>query len=318
VQAIRENGLWLTALLTVAVFLGLGIFAEFGAIVDAFRDFQWWVFGAVLGFATVGYGVRFLKWELYLRELGVDVPLRSSLLVFFSGLMLVVTPGKAGELWKAWFMRDLEDVPVSQVSSVVGAERITDLIALSAMAFSGLVVFGRSFVALVAVALVFVVGILLLQWRTFCLGVLERLEALPVVDSYAEDIERFYESTYTLFQLRPLVLSTVLSLVAWGLEGIALWLVLDGFGVSSTIATGMFVFGLGSVIGAVSLLPGGLGAAEASMASLLVSLGYARSIAVSTTLIIRVGTLWYAALLGTVVFLGYKLYTQNYSIQISS
>jgi len=229
-----------------------------------------------------------------------------------------VTPGKAGELWKAWFMRDLEDVPVSQVSSVVGAERITDLIALSAMAFSGLVVFGRSFVALVAVALVFVVGILLLQWRTFCLGVLERLEALPVVDSYAEDIERFYESTYTLFQLRPLVLSTVLSLVAWGLEGIALWLVLDGFGVSSTIATGMFVFGLGSVIGAVSLLPGGLGAAEASMASLLVSLGYARSIAVSTTLIIRVGTLWYAALLGTVVFLGYKLYTQNYSIQISS
>ncbi|WP_394327343.1 hypothetical protein [Haloplanus vescus] len=71
------------------------------------------------------------------------------------------------------------------------------------------------------------------------------------------------------------------------------------------------MFGLGSVIGAASLLPGGLAAAEASMVSTLVILGYSRTIAVSSTLVIRVGTLWFGAVIGTLVFLSYRAYRRR-------
>lgn len=305
-SVIRDHGVWLTAVLSVAVFLGLAVFADVGAVREAFAAFDWRSFALVVGLTTVGYAFRFAKWHYYLRRLDVGVPLDASAVAFFSGLMMVVTPGKAGEVWKAWFLREERGVPASKTTSAVGAERITDLIALSAMAALGLLVYSRSSFPLLFVVAGIVGGIGLLQWRRACLAILRRLESLPVVGDYAAELEQFYESTYRLFRLRPLAVSTLFSLCAWGLEGIALWLVLRGFGVEASVVVGLFVFGLGSVIGAVSMLPGGLAAAEASMVGLLVTFGYGEAIAAAATMIIRVGTLWYAAALGTAVFFGYK------------
>ena len=309
-RAIRQHGLWITALLTVAVFFGLFIVGDASQVVSALLVIDLWRVAVVFLLATISYGIRFLKWEYYLRHLDIDIPLKTSLIVFFSGLMMVVTPGKAGEVWKAWFLRDLRDVPVSQTASVVGAERVTDLIALSAFAFLGLFIYQRSSIVLIGVILLFLLGIGLLQWRTFCLRVLGWLETLPTVGSYATELEGFYESTYTLFQMRPLSIVFIISLVAWGLEGVALWVVLSGFSSETTLLAALFVFGLGSVVGAASLLPGGLAAAEASMVGMLVILGYTQTIAVSATVIIRVGTLWYGAILGTCVFVTYR-FVQN-------
>ncbi|QRV13441.1 flippase-like domain-containing protein [Haloterrigena salifodinae] len=305
-RAVREHGVWLTALLSVVVFLGLAAYADVGDVTNALATLRWRTFATVIGLTTVGYGFRFAKWHYYLRRLEVDVPLEASAITFFSGLMMVVTPGKAGEVWKAWFLRDKRGVPASETTSVVGAERITDLVALSAMAALGLLVYSRSSLPIVIVLGAIGVGIGLLQWRRACLAILGRLESLPVVGEHATELERFYESAYRLFQIRPLVVATLVSLAAWGLEGVALWLVLDGFGVEATVVIGLFVFGLGSVVGAVSMLPGGLAAAEASMVGVLVTFGYPEAVAAAATVVIRVGTLWYAAALGTTVFLAYK------------
>jgi len=305
-RAIRQHGIWVTALLTVVVFFGLFFVGDASQVISALLVVDLWRVGVVFLLATISYGVRFLKWEYYIRHLDIDIPLKTSLIVFFSGLMMVVTPGKTGEVWKAWFLRDLRDVSVSQTASVVGAERATDLIALSAFAFLGLFIYQRSSVVLIGMILLFLLGISLLQWRTFSLRVLGLLESVPIIGSYAAELEEFYENTYTLFKLRPVSIAFFISLVAWGLEGVALWVVLSGFSSEAALIGALFVFGLGSVVGAASLLPGGLAAAEASMVGMLVILGYTQTIAVSATVIIRVGTLWYGAILGTCVFMTYR------------
>jgi uncharacterized membrane protein YbhN (UPF0104 family) len=302
-----DHGVWVTAVLTVVVFAALLVVADAGKVVAAFARFDMRAFAAVLGLTTVGYGFRFAKWEFYLRELDIHVPLKTSLTVFFSGLMMVVTPGKAGEVWKAWLLRDEAGVPASRTTSVVGAERITDLLSLSMLAAAGVVAYGYSSAVLVALAVVFVLGLSLLQWRAGCLCLLSWAESLPVVGDHAKALETLYESTYALFRFRPLSVATLLGVIAWGLEGVALWLILRGFGVESTLLVGMFVFALGTVIGAVSMLPGGLGAAEASMVGLLLTFGVANPVAVGATMVVRVGTLWYAAVLGFVVFSAHKL-----------
>ena len=307
VGAIREHGLWLTAVLAVVTFLGLFLVGETGAVLEALATVELWTVPAALLLVTLGYGVRFLKWEYYLRTLDVEVPLRTSALVFFSGLMLTVTPGKLGELWKAWFLRDLEDVPASTTTSVVGAERVTDVLALTAFASLGIFVYRQSLIVLVGVASAFLVGLGVLQWRSLCLGLLERSRNVPVVGRYAPELRTFYEGTYSLFRPRPLSVATTLSLVSWGLEGLAFWLVLEGFGVAATPALGLFVFGLGSVVGALSMLPGGLAATEASMVGVLLALGYAPAVAAGATLLVRVLTLWYGTVFGTVVFGLHKL-----------
>lgn len=310
-RVLFQHGLWLTAILTVGVFFGLFFLTDAAKIASVLLNIDVWRLGAVLTLVTISYGIRFVKWEYYLYKLEIEIPLGTSLLVFVSGLMMTVTPGKAGEVWKAWFLRDLRGVPVSHTASVVSAERVTDLLALSTFALFGLIFYQQSSLVLVITILFIVVGITLLYWRDFCLRIIELLETLPVVGSYTAQLESFYNSAYSLLQLKPLGVACLISLLAWGLEGVALWVVLEGLSAQATLLTALFVFGFGSVVGAASLLPGGLAAAEASMIGMLVVLGYSQTLAVSATLVIRAGTLWYGALLGTCVFVAYRFHFRD-------
>jgi uncharacterized membrane protein YbhN (UPF0104 family) len=51
------------------------------------------------------------------------------------------------------------------------------------------------------------------------------------------------------------------------------------------------------------MFPGGLGVAEATLSGILMYFGLGSSIAVGAALIIRLGTLWYGAILGFVVYI---------------
>jgi uncharacterized membrane protein YbhN (UPF0104 family) len=46
------------------------------------------------------------------------------------------------------------------------------------------------------------------------------------------------------------------------------------------------------------MLPGGLGATDAGITGLLIFLGISKSVAVASTMIIRVSTLWFAVIVG--------------------
>lgn len=307
-RLLRAHGIELTVLAAVVVFLSLVVYADAEQVIEALQGFDWTALFAVVIATTVGFCFRFLKWEYFLRELGVDIPISTSLFVFLSGLMMVITPMKGGGVWKGWLLRDMEEVPISRIVPVVVAERATDLLALCALAAVGLVAYERSSIVVIAVVGIFVALTFLLQWRRCCLAILELCDRVPILSQYTDALERTYEGTYELFRPRPLSVSLLFSLCAWASEGLSIWFILRGFGVDVSPLVSLFVFGLGSVVGGVSLLPGGVGAAEASIFGLLRVFGYSEAIAAGTTVLVRVGTLWYGAILGTVVFSGFKLW----------
>jgi uncharacterized membrane protein YbhN (UPF0104 family) len=310
-DSLRDHGIELTVVFGVVVFFGLVVAGDADAVRWTFRSFDWTILFVVAGLTTGGFAFRFLKWEYYLRRLDIDVPLVTSLLVFVSGLMMVITPMKGGGVWKGWLLKDTEDVPISRVVPVVVAERATDLLALSALAAIGIVLYNRSAVVVVGLVAAFIGIVLLIQWREFCLTLLDVVESVPVLGEYAGSLRIAYEGSYALFQLRPLAVSYVLSLFAWVTEGLSLWFVLRGFNEPAEPLFALSVFGIGSVVGGVSMLPGGLGAAEASIAGLLVAFGYAAAVATSVTIVVRVGTLWYGAVFGAVGFGLFKLWRRT-------
>jgi hypothetical protein len=88
-------------LLGVAVYLFFALYTGVRKIELSLMSFHWSAFGIALGLATMNYAIRFLKWQHYLKRLGVhSVPVFDSLLVFLSGFVLTVTPGKVGEIFK--------------------------------------------------------------------------------------------------------------------------------------------------------------------------------------------------------------------------
>src|SRR5690606_15807884 len=119
------------------------------------------------------------------------------------------------------------------------------------------------------------VGVFVLQRRTLVLGILDRLERLPLLSSRAHLLRAFYESTYLLLRPGNLLFATAIGVISWSGECLAFALILTGLGLPFTwslLATATFILAIATIAGAISMLPGGLGAAEASIAGLLLLL----------------------------------------------
>jgi uncharacterized protein (TIRG00374 family) len=122
----------------------------------------------------------------------------------------------------------------------------------------------------------------------------------------AHHLHDFYEGANAIFRPRVLIAAVALGTAAWFGEGLAFYLVLAGLGVpggGGTLSLAVFILAFSTVVGAVSTLPGGLGAAEASIAGMLaILLELPSDTAAAATLLIRFATLWFGVGLGLAVW----------------
>ena len=84
-----------------------------------------------------------------------------------------------------------------------------------------------------------------------------------------------------------LVQTIMLTIIAWGINALALWVLLLGMGVEVSLSYILVVSCASEIIGAFSFLPGGLGAKEASFTVLLSTLGIPSGIGICAALIYR-------------------------------
>lgn len=98
----KNSKIWLITLFAVFVYLLMGIYADFRELASAMKDFRWTFLLVLFALTTTNYLFRFLKWDFFLKRAGVYLNLKDNLFVFFSGLAMIITPGKIGKIWKGW------------------------------------------------------------------------------------------------------------------------------------------------------------------------------------------------------------------------
>jgi glycosyltransferase 2 family protein len=300
----------LSAVLGALVIAALSILTDVRAVGSSLADFDWPILWAVLGWTVFNYVLRWLKWDYYLRKLGMGagVSYFDSALLFVSGMVMAVTPGKIGEVFKSYLLKRINGTPVSASAPIVLAERLTDGLGMLILMGVGLNLYPPArplFWILLAGG---IVGIAALQYRPVALWMLEQMRHLPLLKRFAPHARRFYESSFALLSWRLLLFSTLLSIISWGGECIAFYYVLVGFGSpagAELLLIATFIFAASTLFGLVSFLPGGLGVSEASSAALLVGLvgGISASAATAATIMIRFCTLWFGVLLGVLSLL---------------
>jgi uncharacterized protein (TIRG00374 family) len=128
-----------------------------------------------------------------------------------------------------------------------------------------------------------------------------------LVRRFVPGIQEFYDGSFALFRPVATLIAVSLGVISWLGEGIGMYVILLGLGVEpglQALSIAVFVLSFSTVIGAVSALPGGLGAAEASIAGMLVLLlGLHSDTAAAATLLIRFATLWFGVSLGLFAWL---------------
>lgn len=293
-------------LLGAAIYLLLAIYADWRSVMLAFRGFRWPLLLPALALAFGNYLVRFIRWEYYLRWLRIRIPGVESLVIFFSGLIMSITPGKLGEVLKSYLLKRVGGVSISRSAPIVLAERLTDFLALVVLSAWGVLLTGSGR-GLLLISLVIVLGLLgLLSSRRLSLMLIDQLVRLPLLSRAGDRLRTAYDSVASLLTWKPLLVATPLSILSWFFECVAFTVVLVGFGVGLdqvSIPQATFIYSLGTIAGALSMLPGGIGATEGLMTMLLVRQGVPEPIAVSATFIVRACTLWFAVLVGMLFLL---------------
>ena len=290
--------------LGLIVVIALSLFSDIQAVGRSLETFNWAMLPAILGFTVLNYVLRWLKWDYYLRKLrqGDGVSYGQSGLLFTSGMVMAVTPGKVGEVLKSGLLKRLNGTPISRSAPIVLAERLTDGLAMLLLMSSGLALYPPARPAFVVLVSLSVAALAVLQNRRLAAAIIGWMERKPRLSRFARPVHAFYESSAELVSGRLLVVSTLLSLVSWAGECVAMYFVLRGLGVEPSwllLLQASFIFAASTLFGLVSFLPGGLGASEVSSTALLVTLvGLPKGPASAATIIIRFCTLWFGVLLG--------------------
>ncbi len=297
-ERLKKNFI-LALVLGLAVYLVLAIVSGLEDLRDALSGFDFFLIPAILGLVSLSYAVRFVRWTYYLRLLKVRVPLRANAAIFAAGLSMTISPGKLGEVLKSVFIKDVAGTPVSRTAPAVVAERATDGTGMVLWGLLGALAFSFGPWLLLLFLALTGVGIAVLRSRRLSLLAEKALRKLPLLDRLAPHVGDFHGASNELLAFRPLVVASGISFLGWGLECAAVYLCALGVGAEEPFLVVVFVFAVSSLAGAASMLPGGIGAAEAGMAGMFTAVaGLSGGLAVALTFIVRLTTLWFATLLG--------------------
>lgn len=289
-------------LLGFLVLIGLALLGDLREMRRLLVSFDWRIFPLALGFTLFNYTLRFIKWHYYLGQIGARIPWRESLRLFLAGFPLAMTPAKVGELLKGVWIYQRSGVPAARGVSVVVAERISDGLGVLLLSTFGVIANPRYWPAFTLVLALLLGLIVISQIRPLALGILAFGSRIPLVNKLIPTLREFYEGSFALFKPRATLLAVALGVISWLGEGIGFSFILRGLGLpptAETTANAIFILAFSTVVGAVTALPGGLGAAEVSIAGMLVLVvGTEAGVASAATLLIRLATLWFGLLIG--------------------
>ena len=291
----------LLGLLTVAVFGGLLAYGDFRQVGRALFESPaaYAGFAAAAVLAVVNYALRYLRWSMYLRALGLEVPASVSAPVFVAGLALSITPGKVGELLKSVWLNQRTGVPVAASAPAVVMERLTDVISVALLGLVGVLLLPTA-IALVIGALL-IIGLAVGMLAASRYGV--RMLDLPVLRRWRDPLAQSQDGMRRLMSPRVLAPAVALGFLAWAAEGLALWVIVLGLGDQIAVGVALPISAAAALLGAVTALPGGLVGFEGSMVALLGQAGLPAVTAALATLLTRLATLWLAVLVGGLAWL---------------
>lgn len=289
-------------LAAAAGYLGFSLWGGWREVVDAVAKVGLLGLAAALSLSLVNYGLRFIRWQMYLRAMRQAVPWQPSLKIYLAGFALTTTPGKAGEAVRGVLLKHW-NVPYPRSLAAFLSERLSDLLAIVALTLFGLTVYPEAQPLIVFGAAAILVAFFTLSNQRLLERWQKAVTGRSRFSGLLRDLFEILLQSRRCHAPHPLAAATGLSLVAWAAEAWAFHLILQWMGLEIPLAFAVFVYAISMLAGALSFMPGGLGGAEAVMVGLLMWKGVGAPEAIAATMVIRLATLWFAVAIGCLVLL---------------
>lgn len=240
----------------------------------ALTHFRLALIAPILLLSVLAYLLQGIRWHFLLRDVGTDLRLRDTILVNLAGqTVTAIVP--LGDLTRAAFASTAGSTDFGIVAATVTVQELSYTLLLILSALPAILALGYGLAAVVPVALgIAAIVVILTVSPVFC-RVHDLLARIPFVNRLLPAIDELQQETVALLHRPDALALSILDAARVVVTVTALWLVLTGLE-PGRIGwwQAAFVLALSTVGGAVSLIPGGVGANEASVAALLIFLGF--------------------------------------------
>lgn len=265
------------------------------------------VYGLAVFAMAIVYVIRISKWHYLIRHQNIDISLRQNASIYIIGLSMAITPGKAGELIKTYWLRQITGKRTTVTSAAVLFERLADLAAVMILAAIGLIVFPRGWFPTCMAFILMIAGVMVIYSKSLGARLVHGVTFPVVLRRFRTPLWRILLSIRRLLSVKVFTVATILSLCYWLVECAIFY----GFNLAldtpiSWLAA-LLIFTLSALVGAFSFLPGGLGAIEGSLFGLMVFFGASAPDALTATLLIRLFTLWLGCIAGWLALLTHMI-----------
>jgi uncharacterized protein (TIRG00374 family) len=294
----RRRALILLAAVGVALYMTTALATDTTKLLSALRQLGWIGCTLVLALSCVNYFLRFFRWQRYLVKLGHPLPMFRHLLWYLSGFAFTVSPGKAGEAMRAFYLHE-QGVPHSETIATLFVERLLDVLAMVVLA-SLIVLVTDAYVWLLVAAGLATLLLIFLVCRPSLPDRLARFSTRHTrYQKWLALMARLLRSSQNLLKPELLAVGLLIGLLAWGAESLGFYLICRSLSLTVTIGVATGIYAVAALAGAAAIiLPAGIGGTEIVMTTLLVARGASFPEAVVATLLCRLATLWLAVLIG--------------------
>jgi len=280
---------------------------EYNKILNALSKFPMLLIPIVCLLTTLNFGIRYLKWLYYTKQMNIQINHFKNILIYIIGYSMTITPGKVGEILKSYLLKKECNVEISKTAPIVLGEKITDLFAVIILCLTGIMYFNNYIGILILSSMIGFFIILLVRNHTFFNLLMRFTHRFKILSKFSNVLENLYKTSYSILNIKGILIPTLISIPAWFFEALGFYVVIYGLGYNPHLFLLISIYLTSLLAGVAVMLPGGLGLTEGGLSFLLVEfVKMSLPEAIAATLIIRFCTLWFSVFLGFLSFIVYK------------
>ncbi len=309
IEKVKRN-IFILLISSIIFYIILTIYGNYKSVLLSFEQFNFFLLPLLFSLSFLTFLTRFYKWNYYLHLLNIKITTRESFVIFMSSLIMLATPGALGELFKSYLVKQITGDQISKTAPIVFSERITDLISVIIIALIGAVIYNYGILIMSLLIILFIALVLFISNKNVSLRLINFLSRLKFLHKYLSKINIAYESFHSMLKGKSLFFMVFTSLISWSFECLSFYIILKSLSAEISLVWASFAYAFGTIIGSLTMLPGGVGVTDGSFVFLIVQKGFSKNTAVASTFIIRAVTLWFAVAVGAAfVFINRKWFS---------
>ena len=294
-----DNRLILILIAVVGIYAVFLFISDYNIISEKISNFKVNYLPLILFLVSASLVPLIIKWHFLLKNCEIDIPLTKSIAVFLSGLAFEITPGQIGVLMKSQILKTSFNISHTKTVPIVMVEKVYDLIGAILASIIGIIILGMDLYLIIIAILVLTIVFFIIYYRPASKLFLKRITKTKFFSKYVENISEFDKIVQKSTSVKIATICILLAVTYWFIISTAVYYTLIAFDVNTLdYLKVLAIYATSALLGAVSLIPGGVGIAEGTIAGLLTLEGIDISIALVLGVVIRIFTFWFVVIIG--------------------